>query len=203
MRFTHKIFLALVLLPLTACANTAPQGRMKAEGEAIGVDRSRGGTAVYDEITADTLEKLLNNHRRQVNAQGRYRLAFIDIDSSGAEELRDHKPALFDKIDEVIVNAGLYTSVNRRAIVAGQRAAGIVTPDDLFIAKNRKAFTDAVGGDGGAPDYLLWGVMTTQSSQVSGNVRERRYRLSLEMIDASTGNTIAKESGERIKEYVN
>lgn len=205
MRITRNLAVALCLLPLVACASTAPSGRIKAAGEAVGVDRSRGGTAVYDELAADTMTKLLDRHRKQINVQnpGGFLCAFIQIDTLGAEELRDHKPALYDRIQESFVNSGLYRMMSMRMVDAARAEAGITQPDDLFLEKYRTAFMEAVGKNGLSPDYLIWGKMTTQSSQITGNVRERRYRMSVEMIDAETGIIVAQESGERIKEYTN
>ncbi|QDU86062.1 hypothetical protein Pla163_32110 [Planctomycetes bacterium Pla163] len=202
MHFTKVLTIALCALSLAAC-KSGPTGRIKDAGEAIGVDRSRGGTAVYDEITADTMEKLLDRHRRQVNVQnpGGYLVAFVGLDTLGAEELRDQKPAIYDRIEESIVNSGVYRMISMRFVDRARQEAGLTQTEDLFIAKYRTAFLANLAEEGLSPDYLIWGKMTTQTSQIASGLRERRYRLSLEMIDSRSGLTVAKESGERMKEY--
>ena len=195
--------LALCLLSISACAGRT--GRIKDSNEPMGVDRQRGGTAVYDEIMADTLEKLLALHRRQMNVQkeGGYLVAVVGIDTLGAEELRDHKPAMYDKIEEVLLNSGLYKMISMRFVDRARVEAGMTQTEDLFIAKYRQAFLSNLSREGLSPDYLIWGKMTTQTSSVTKNITERRYRLSLEMIDSRSGQLVAKESGERTKEYKN
>ena len=195
--------LALCLLSISACGGRT--GRIKDSNEPMGVDRQRGGTAVYDEIMADTLEKLLALHRRQMNVQkeGGYLVAVVGIDTLGAEELRDHKPAMYDKIEEVLLNSGLYKMISMRFVDRARVEAGMTQTEDLFIAKYRQAFLSNLSREGLSPDYLIWGKMTTQTSSVTKNITERRYRLSLEMIDSRSGQLVAKESGERTKEYKN
>ena len=195
------LFTALCLALTVGCQS--PRGRIKDSGEPLGVDESRGGTAVYDEILADTLEKLLARHRGQVNIQnsGRFLVAFVAIETKGAEDLRDHKPALFDKAEEVMLNSGSYNMLNMRFVNRAMEEAGLRSPDDLFIERNRVAFLANLSEEGLSPAYLMWGKMTTQSSKVSSKFREVRYRFSIDMIDSRSGSTVAKESGERTKEY--
>lgn len=201
-RFTRTSLLFALCLAVTIGCST-PRGRIKDSGEALGVDETRGGTAVYDEIMGDTLEKLLARHRGQVNIQNPagFLVAFVGIDTKGAEDLRDHKPALYDKAEETMLNSGNYRMISMRFVDRAMQEASLRTADDLFIERNRTSFLANLSTEGLSPDYLMWGVMTTQSSKVSKKYREVRYRLSLEMIDSRSGLTVAKESGERVKEY--
>lgn len=201
-RFTLLTFLFALGLTLTVGCST-PRGRIKDDGEPLGVDESRGGTAVYDEIMGDTLEKLLARHRGQVNVQnpGGFLVAFVGIDTKGAEDLRDHKPALYDIAEETMVNSGNYRMVSMRFVDRAMQEANLRGADDLFIERNREAFLSNLSQEGLSPDYLMWGEMTTQSSKVSKKLREVRYRLSIDMIDSRSGLTVAKESGNRVKEY--
>ena len=72
-------------------------------------------------------------------------------------------------------------------------------------AGNFGSFGYDAGGyiPGLVPDYLVFGTLTTQSSDVALNSRERRYRMSMEMIDSRTGQLVAKESGSLTKAYLN
>lgn len=202
-RIPLKTWALCALCLATTIACSTPRGRIKDSGEPVGVDSSRGGTAVYDEILADTLEDLLSAHRTQVNVQnpGGYLIAFVGIDTKGAEDLRDQKPALYDKAEEVIVNSGLYRMISMRFVDRAMEEASLRGADDLFIERNRESFLANLSQEGLSPDYMMWGVMTTQSSRISKKVREVRYRLSMEMIDSRSGLTVAKKSGERMKEY--
>lgn len=199
LRLTSLLF----VLCLATLACSTPRGRIKDSGEALGVDATRGGTAVYDEILADTLGKLLARHRGQVNIQnpGGFLVAFVGIDTKGAEDLRDQKPALYDKAEEVMLNSGNYRMISMRFVDRAMQEAGLRTADDLFIERNREAFLSNLSQEGLSPDFLMWGVMTTQTSNVSKKVREVRYRLSMDMVDSRSGLAVAKESGERVKEY--
>ena len=174
----RSLVLFLSLLAVPAC--NSPSGRIKTSGEPVGVDQRRGGTAVYDEITADTLEKLLDRHRRQVNVQNE----------------RGYLVAFYDRVEEVLLNSGLYRMVSMRFVERAKQEANLVRTEDLFIEKYWDAFLANLHKEGLSPDFFIWGTMTTQTSDLTSNMKERRYRMSLEMIGA-------KESGERIKEYRN
>jgi curli biogenesis system outer membrane secretion channel CsgG len=194
---------ASLLLALCACGSS---GRVKAEGEPQLVGDTRAGTLTYDELVKQTTTKLVQQAGLSARAQGPYLVAFFGIQTKGAEELRDQLPAIYEQIEEILVNSGPFTVLSRKAVDRAQAEAGMRDIDDLFIAKNRDAFMGIMGRDSKAPDVLVYGTTTTQTTESSGgifqrNTKERRYSLSLEMIDAHSGQILAKVSGNQEIEY--
>jgi hypothetical protein len=203
-RATAVLAAALVasaLLP--ACGST---GRVRDEGEAQLVGDRRAGTITYDEIVMQSTTKLVQGAGMQARAQGPYRVAFFGIETKGAEELRDQLPAIHEQIEEILVNSGPFTVLSRKAVDRARQEVGLRDFDDLFIAKHRDAMRGVLGRDSEAPDIFVYGAVTTQTTESEGGIftrdtTERRYGLSLEMIDARTGTVLAKVSGKQEIEY--
>lgn len=160
--------------------------------------------ATYDMITVEAFEGLLETFRASVGDAGDdSRVAVVDIRcSDGSDLLRDHRPGLLDLTWEVAVNAGACRVVGRDAITSGQRAAKLVRASDLMNADTRAAFVAAVGDVVDPPDYLAWGTMTIEDGARTAQQTERRYALTFEMIDATTGDLVATHHVELVKEYV-
>lgn len=188
--------LTLFLAGLTACSQ--PAAWIKKEDEPDLVDARRGGIVVYDQLTS-VVQRLLDNHKANVRAQGKMRVAFVGIENRSAEEIRDIRDALYEVIDTILVNEEVYTPINRRYVEEAMRAVGL-TPEGLFLRNGRERFLEAVSKEGMAPDYLLYAVITSMTSQ-GVDEDQRNYQLTLELIDAHTGETVAKETGRVRKGY--
>ncbi len=202
-RITAILVPLCLALAFTACGST---GRVKAEGEPQLVGDKRAGTITYDEMVLQSTTKLVQQAGMQARAQGPYKVAFFGLKTLGAEELRDHLPAVYEQIEEILVNSGPYVVLSRKAVDRASKEIGLRDFDDLFLEKNRKAFNGVMGRDSMAPDVLIYGTTTTQTTDSSGGIfqrdtKERRYALSLEMIDAHTGQILAKVSGKQEIEY--
>jgi len=198
--------IAALLIVLSVAAGCGSTGRVRAEGEDQLVGDKRAGTITYDQLVKDSTTKLVQQSTLQSRAQGPYKVAFFGIETKGAEELRDQLPAIYEQIEEILVNSGPYTVLSRKAVDRARQEVGLRDFDDLFIAKNRDAFQGVMGRDSEAPDVLIWGTTTTQTTESEGGVftrdtKERRYALSLEMIDAHTGVILSKVSGKQEIEY--
>ncbi len=194
---------AALALTLSSCGST---GRVRGEGEEQLVGDKRAGTITYDELVQQSTTKLVAQAGMHSRAQGPYRVAFFGLETKGAEELRDQLPAIYEQIEEVLVNSGPFTVLSRKAVDRARQEAGLRDFDDLFIAKNRDKFLGIMGRDSQAPDILVYGTTTTQTTESGGgwftrDTKERRYSLSLEMIDASTGTILSKVSGKQEIEY--
>jgi len=202
----HTILLApLLVVPVlvAACGST---GRVRDPGEPQVVGDRRAGNVTYDQLVTESATKLVQHAGMQTRAQGPYRVAFVGIETKGAEELRDQLPALYEQIEEILVNSGPYTVLSRKAVDRARQEVGLRDFDDLFIAKNRDAFAGVMGRDSDAPDVLVFGTTTTQTTESEGGIFtrdtiERRYALSMEMIDAHTGTILSKVSGKQEIEY--
>jgi len=202
----QPIRLAHVLLVSALVAACGSTGRVRDPNEPQLVGDRRAGTGTYDQLVKDATTKLVSQAGMQARAQGPYKVAFVGIETKGAEELRDQLPAIYDQVEEVLVNSGPFTVVSRKAIDRARQEAGMRDFDDLYIAKNRDAFRGILGRDSEAPDVFVYGTTTTQTTESEGGVftrdtTERRYILSMEMIDARTGTILAKVSGQQEIEY--
>lgn len=204
MKKHHVLFVPLALAAVVAaCGST---GRVKAEGEDQLVGDKRAGNITYDELVKQSTTQLVQQAGMPARAQGKYKVAFFGIETKGAEELRDQLPAIYDQIELILVNSGPFTVLSRKAVDRASQEVGLRDFSDLFIAKNRDAFTGVMGRDSEAPDVLVYGTSTTQSTESGGgwfsrDTKETRYTLSLEMIDAHTGTILAKVSGKQEIEY--
>ncbi len=202
-RFAPLLLSAVVVVALESCGST---GRVRGEGEEQLVGDKRAGTLTYDELVQQSTSKLVAQAGMQARAQGPYRVAFFGLDTKGAEELKDQLPAIYEQIEEILVNSGPFTVLSRKAVDRARQEIGLRDFDDLFIQKNRDAFLGVMGRDSQAPDVLVYGTTTTQTTDSSGgwfsrDTKERRYSLSLEMIDAAKGTILSKVSGKQEIEY--
>lgn len=182
-------------LSLVSCG---PAGRVKEEGEGSLVGAKTAGAETYNKLVAGTVEKLLREHS-EVHKGKRMLLCFVDIENRSAEELAENREAIYEEIDTIIVNSGAYTNISRRYVDAALRNTGL-RAEEIFLGDGRKKFMSVLGKEGFTPDYLLWGKVTTLSTEGS-NRREREYLLTLEMVNALTGLTEAKKTEKVRKEY--
>lgn len=190
------------LVALACCASSAAcydAAWVKTEDEPDLVDANRGGIEVWDRLTQDVAYKLLANNLAANRAQGPMTVAFIGVENSSAEEMRDAVPAMYENIDTILVNEAAYTPVSRRFVETAMSSTGM-RPEDLFIRNGRERFVAAVTREGIAPDYLLFARVTTLSSE-GVDEAQRNYQLTLELVDANTGETVRKETGRVRKGY--
>jgi hypothetical protein len=195
--------LAVALLLLAACGSS---GRIRDEGEDQLVGDKRAGTITYDTLVVNATTKLVQDAAMQERAQGPYRVAFFGIETKGAEELRDQLPAVYEQIEEVLVNSGPFVVLSHKAVDRARQEVGLRDSSDLIIAKNRDAFAGVMGRDSEAPDIVIYGTTTTQTTESEGgafnrDTKERRYNLSLAMIDVRTGVILSKVSSSQEIEY--
>lgn len=192
-----KLTLLLLLAPLTfaACERAA---WIKEEDEPDLVGARKGDIPVFNQLSLVTYD-LLENHKGKVRAQGPMTVAFVGIENKSAEEIRDIRDALYEVIDTILVNEETYVPVNRRYVEEAMRVTG-QRPESLFLRAGREKFLQAVAAEGIAPDFLLFAVITSMTSE-GVDEDQRDYQLTLEMVDANTGVTVAKETGRVRKGY--
>lgn len=190
----------LVLLVLAAVAVTACQSAawIKGDDEEDLVDARKAGIPVFDQLTLVT-NRLLANHQATTRGQGKMRVAFIGVENRSAEEIRDIRDALYEVIDTILVNEQAYVPVNQRYVQEAMRVSG-QRPESLFLKDGRARFMDAVTAEGIIPDYLLFAIITSMTS-VGVDEEQRNYQLTLELVDANTGETVAKETDRVRKGY--
>ena len=195
------IFVACTIGALVVLAGCrAPKGRIKDPDEGSLVGARTAGAATYNQLVANTTAKLLETHAKRRSYPGKMLICFVGVENKSAEELGANKEALYESIDTVIVNSGIYHNISKRFVDAALRETGIRT-EQIFLAAGRQSFMSVLGREGLTPDYLLWGKLTTLSTAGS-KVREREYQLTMEMVDANSGLIDAKETSKVTKEYL-
>ena len=189
---------AVTMVALFAlAAGCAETGRVMTPDEPSLVGSRTAGADVYNKLIDETLRKLLESSSR--NGSPKKVICFVDIENKGAEELAENKAAIFEQIDIIIVESGIYTPVSRRYVEAALRQTGL-RPDEIFLGQGRQQFMTVLGSQGMTPDYLLWGTVTNLSTD-GVNRQQREYLLTMEMVNAHTGITEAKKSSKMRKEY--
>lgn len=177
-----------------------PEARIKDPSEGSVIGKRRAGAATYNQLVGETVDKLLKTHATRRNHDGRLLIGFVGIDNQSAEELAENKEAIYEQIDTVIVNSGLYSNVSKRFIDAALRETGLRI-EQILLREPRARFMSVLGEEGLTPDYFLWGKLTSMSTQGQA-VREREYLLTLELLNTKTGQTDAKETSKVTKEYL-
>ncbi len=200
MRIQTFCFSALTLLLLTSCG--APAGRIMEDDEGDLVGGNRAGSATYDLIVKGATQELLQKYTDQVLSGSRptgLNVAFAGIENRQSEELGEWRDELNEIIDTGINSFGGFNTVSQRYVGAALRETGLM-PDDLFLPAKRRKFFEVLEIQAGNPVKALIFAKLTGGQQSQGDVRQRRYRLTLDMVDSETGANIKADKDIR-KEY--
>lgn len=195
-RLTFALAAAALFLTLDGCYKGS---WIKGNDEGDLSDASKAGIETFNPLVVEAMNKLLHNHAIEERAQGKRAVAFIGVENKSAEEMRDARDAIYEIIDTYLVNEQAYTPVNHRFVEAAMRSTGM-RPDDLFLKNGRDTFMSAVSKEGITPEYLLFATLTSLTSQGVGQ-DQRNYLLTLELVDANSGETSAKETAQIRKGY--
>ena len=187
-------FVAALLVIGVGCA---PTGRVMTGDEPTLVGSRTAGADIYNKLIDETLRKLLEQTKG--TGQTKKIICFVDVENKGAEEMGENKAAVYEQIDTIIVESGVYANVSRRYVEAALRQTGL-RPDEIFLGQGRQQFMLVLGSQGVTPDYLLWGTVTNLSTD-GVDLREREYMLTMELVNAHTGLTEAKKTSKMRKEY--
>jgi hypothetical protein len=188
---------AFIVALLVTAVGCAPTGRVMTGDEPTLVGAQTAGADIYNKLIDETLRKLLEQSKG--TGQAKKVICFVDVENKGAEELGENKAAIYEQIDTIIVESGVFSNVSRRYVEAALRQTGL-RPDEIFLGQGRQQFMMVLGSQGVTPDYLLWGTVTNLSTDGS-NLREREYMLTMELVNAHTGLTEAKKTSKMRKEY--
>jgi Arc/MetJ-type ribon-helix-helix transcriptional regulator len=193
--FRHDLaaaFLLGLLLP-SACG---PSGRIKEEDEPDLVGDTRAGAAEFQRLVEGAVHRLLQKPTARAE---RFKIAFLDVENQGIEELVDWRDTLRQRIDEAVNDSGRYVNISDRFVRAALREAG-VQRDELYIPEKRRRFLHALEASGNPVDYLLYASINTGTTK-RGNEQQRDYLLTLELVDVETG--VAEKVNENVrKEYL-
>lgn len=197
---TKTILVAMAAAFLAAgCAG--PSARVKSGDEGDLVDVRKGGTETYKELIRKGVSELLSEHRITLgNSAEKVMVAFVGVENRSSEELGEFRASMNNEITTALVNSRLYSMLSMRAVDAAKRESNIRSVDDLTVARPREAFLSVLNKDGQAPQYLLFGEVTSMTSS-GNNARERTYQLTLQMMDSSNGVIQTQKMVEMRKEY--
>ena len=165
------------------------------------MDVRRGGTETYKELIHRGVKEMFEDNRARFGeAAEKPSVAFVGVENRGVEELGEFKGSVTTEISTAVVNSGIYEAVSVRLVEAAQRETGMRQADDLLVARHREAFMACLNRDGITPKYLLFCTMTTMTSK-GNREKERTYQLTLELLDSSSGRTVAQKLVEVRKAY--
>lgn len=196
-----KTILVALAAAFLAAGCTGPSARVKSGDEGDLVDVRKGGTETYKELIRKGVSELLAEHRLTLgNSAEKVMIAFVGVENRSSEELGEFRASMNNEITTALVNSRLYSMLSMRAVDAAKRESNIRSVDDLTVARPREAFLGVLNKDGQAPQYLLFGEVTSMTSS-GNNSRERTYQLTLQLMDSSNGVIQTQKMVEMRKEY--
>lgn len=179
---------------LFACKDTGPRILDDAEGDLVG--KSGAGAASYDRLINGVVAKLLSEESAARGGTEGLKVAFLGVENAGIEEIVDWQESLYELIDTSINQSDRYRNISRRFVDAAMREARL-QPDDLFLPRGRRAFSEVLEAQGNPVDCLLFAKLTTGSTRGEEGARQRNYNLTMELVDIETG--MGPKHTERIR----
>lgn len=196
-----KTILVALAAAFLAAGCTGPSARVKSGDEGDLVDTTKGGTETYKELIRKGTSELLSEHRLTLgNAAERVMVAFVGVENRSSEELGEFRASMNNEIETVLVNSRLYAMISMNAIDAAKRQSNLRNISDLTTGEPRAAFLSVLNKDGQAPQYILFGEVTSMTSR-GNDASERTYQLKLQMMDSSNGIIQSQKMVEMRKEY--
>jgi hypothetical protein len=189
----------VLVLACLAFACNKPKGRVKSGDEGDLVGSRTAGAETYNALIEDATRKLLNAEAARFPEGAVRKIAFVGIENRGAEELGDIRESTNQIIETVIFQAKRYDMIGQRYVSHGLQVTGM-RAEDLFLKNGRDQFVSVLREQGQDPDYLLWAVYTTLSTQ-GEKESQRDYLLTLELVDARSGRLMQKETAKVRKAY--
>jgi hypothetical protein len=199
----RRIAKMLPVISLAACSATA----RFIQADQIELDPRKAGTVTYRELVelawVDVESKLQSAPRD--HAEDR-EVALVGIDARGAEELGEDRHSMLDMMADKITNSGLFVVVNQNMVHRALQEIGSNDTRDLFLKKYRTEFLSQLAEGGITPGFLVFADLSTSSSRgkeglLSSPSRYRTYHFSMTLVDARTGEEVARGRAERTKEY--
>ncbi len=192
--------IALILLAfLSFGCNGSPKGRVKSGDEGDLVGARTAGAETYNALIEDASRRLLNAEAARFPEGAVRKICFVGLENRSAEELGDIRESTNQIIETVLFQAKRYDMIGQRYVshvlqVTGMRA------EDVFLHEGREKFVSVLRQEGQDPDFLLWGIYTSLSTE-GDKERQRDYLLTLELTDARSGRLMQKETARVRKAY--
>ena len=169
------------------------------------VGSHEAGSAVYRPLVEESVAKLLGAcEASPVSSFGPdgmplpRRVCFVGVENHSAEELGDFKEHLYELIDARVSQSPAFSPLSRRVVDSALLETRL-RPDSLLIPDNMHLFTSVLQKDGQPVDYLLFGKLTSGTTDRNAS-SQRDYLLTLELVDVQSGVSY-KEQAEIRKGY--
>jgi hypothetical protein len=160
------------------------------------------GAETYKPLVDTCVANLLARHGAPspdgAPAPNAKRVCFIGVENKSIEELGDFKEQIYQTVDTQIVRSRSFQSIDRRFVEAGLRESRL-RPDELFIPKNMRDFSQSMEQMNQPFDYCLYATLTSGTTHKNKDY-QRDYVLTLELVDVRNGQ-YDKESAEISKAY--
>lgn len=192
-------FAALGLLLLGAVACGGPTGRLKTDDEQDLTGNTKAGAETFNRLIQESVDNLLQKPSAQKSGADRLKIAFLDVENKGMEELVDWRDTLRQRIDEAVNRSGRYRNISDRFVQAALKESGLKA-DELYLPEKRRKFIKILEANGNPVDFLMYASLNTGTT-TSGRETQRDYLLTLELVDVESGES-EKVNADVRKEYV-
>lgn len=201
MNLRHVCTLLLAALPVVATSCEAPKARVKADGEDRIVDERGAGFAVFDKNASETSREMMDWYTDQVlsgNARTGLNIAFAGVDNQTGEGIGTWRADVTQVLQNVIADYQGFTLISGRYVEAGMTEANMRRSEDFFVPSKKRKFLEVMERGDNPVAAMVWCTLT-QANASGGDLRESRYRMTLELVDVGTGtqksfqSTVSKE----------
>ncbi len=191
--------LGLLLLGVVATGCGGPTGRLKTDDEQDLTGNTKAGAETFNRLIQESVDNLLQKPSAQKSGTDRLKIAFLDVENKGMEELVDWRDTLRQRIDESVNRSGRYRNISDRFVQAALRESGLKA-DELYLPEKRRKFIKVLEANGNPVDFLMYASLNTGTTS-SGRETQRDYLLTLELVDVESGES-EKVNADVRKEYV-
>ncbi len=155
------------------------------DDEAEIVGSRRADAATFDRLIEGAVEKLFQRHKDELGPTKTIPVAFVDVINRSDEELGPARDAMIQLIETKINHFPGYKTVSGYFVDAALQATRL-TPQNLFLPKDRARFLAALETSKNPAEALLFAVVTNVRSE-GHKVTQVNYTLTLELVDTATG----------------
>lgn len=196
MNYLRRTLPGLAALVLCACGS--PQGKIMTEDQGDLVGAKSAGSATFSRLIAGATNKLLEDHSASTSGLGQLKVACLDVQNRGIEELSDWREQIYELIATSINQSDRYRTISREFVNAVLRETRL-RPDELYIPAKRRLFLQTLETENNPVQVVIIPRLTTGTTD-AGSTRQRDYLLTLELIDVVSGEN--RRVAEKLrKEY--
>lgn len=177
-----------LIVPVWGCRSNSQVAHVLNEHDRDMVGSHTAGAETWEPLIEQSVSELLAKESTSIQpasfdgTPSKKKVCFVSISNKGCEEMGDYGENMYDKMTVWISDSEMFAMVNRRYVEAGLRACGL-RPDDLFLPENQRKFAAAMEKTDQPIDYLLYGNITTATTKSNGKDYQRKYQLTLELVN--------------------